>query len=160
MFTPEETEAINNAIELINVQVRGTTVTSKISEEILASSKRNAINHHEEHIISLRIKAKRIDVFKIYSWYAFFVAEEIKKQTNLTEREIDVQVFHVFVITINTMNRRLKEQFGKCLSKMKIIFIANLATKDKIQDEHAIGKNGLFLIFTSCVDLIRTDCEE
>ena len=95
---------------------------------------------------------KSIDPFKFIAWSANFLIEIknftlSKKNFTLSKREKAT----ILSVAIEVMSEFLECEINKELAKKLLL----MALHDKIDDEKAIGKNGLYMAFRSANELCK-----
>lgn len=114
-----------------------------LTERTLTDAAEDAMKHHALFINKF-INQKSVDPFKIVSWYGFFLS---KKADDPAKR--------ILLITIGHLNDLLsKEHLKLKLSYLQMQHLYNMAKLDGSDDEFGIGKNGIYSVFSSCIDLV------
>ncbi|SFP60984.1 hypothetical protein [Hydrogenimonas thermophila] len=118
----------------------GVDVTTKDKIEVIKRTREHYISHKEKY----KLYVNSIDPFKFIAWSAnFFIS--IKGDLTINKKAI------VLKVAIEVMSSFLKCKIDEKLSKKLLL----MALHDKIDDEKAIGKNGLYMAFRSASELCK-----
>ncbi len=146
-LSDEDIARIHNLLGVFNQVVDQTLVsTGKIglTQTTLNDAAQDAILHHQSFINKF-IHQKSVDPYKIVSWYGFFLSKKADDPKKM-----------ILLIALKHMNDLLsKEPLHQKMSDAHIGHLYNMARLDGMEDEFAIGKNGVYSVFSSCVDYLR-----
>jgi hypothetical protein len=114
-----------------------------LTVQTLKDAAQDAMVHHAAFIDKF-IEQREVDPYKIVSWYGFFLS-----------RKADDPAKRILLVAIVHLNDLLgKEHLGLQLSKPHILHLYAMAKLDGSDDEFGIGKNGVYSVFSSCIDLV------
>jgi hypothetical protein len=114
-----------------------------LTEKTLRNAAEDAMVHHAAFINKFIIQ-KSVDPFKIISWYGFFLSKNADDPTK-----------SILLLAIAHLNDLLsKEHLKLKLSAAHVQHLYNMAKLDGSDDEFGIGKNGIYSVFSSCIDLV------
>jgi hypothetical protein len=102
-----------------------------------------AIKWHGSHIKGLQVTQTNIDPFKMYAWFAFALTEVIRSPSDqpLPRRPI--------AVAVTLMYDLFKKSFpGRTIPRETLNEIIDMAICDKVHPDCAIGRNGLYMIFS------------
>ena len=106
---------------------------------------KNTIEHLEAHNKEFSIEPKTLDVYKLLSWYGYFLS-------NITRDYKRV----VYLLTIKALNTLLlEEECGTCFTQDFTNKIYQMLRRDDEDGKFSIGKNGLYLSFRSAKDICK-----
>jgi hypothetical protein len=113
------------------------------TEITLDKAKRDAITHHSKFIHELGVTQNKVDVYKVCSWYGFYLAKHLDDPKKLC-----------LWIVLEVMNLMLsKEKHSTRLSDDFIKHLHAMTQNDGFQDEFGVGKNGIYSAFSACKNL-------
>lgn len=120
--------------------------------ELLRAAKEQALQHHEAHIAKMRVDQRRLDPFKFLSWYGFILVRQAWDAPRSR--------YYPLALTIDLMNdllgRSCSDGTGMDRLGMSIDCVRELrrlAERDGVDDDFAIGKNGLYSAFRSAFEI-------
>ncbi|DAB30556.1 MAG TPA: hypothetical protein CFH84_03425 [Sulfurimonas sp. UBA12504] len=133
-------DELYNAIDLLNKLLETPKFKSyvAVSEQTKEDALSKATKHLFLHNDTFGIEAKSTDVYKLLSWYGYF----------LNKRADDTNAV-VYLATISILNKKIlkSESCGFMIDKHTITEMYKMLTKDGNHDHLAIGKNGLYIAF-------------
>ena len=120
---------------------------------MLAAAKREALNHHAEHVVKMNIQQNKLDHNKLLSWYGFILV----KQAYMKDHSIR---YAPLTLVIHEMNDLLKACYSSApgmhnikMSQSCLTELRRMAIRDGHDDDFAIGKNGLYTAFRSAFEI-------
>jgi len=137
--------------DFVDVILGGTHLIDKILELPLFDkyvgvsdiSRENALSdakkHLDDHLIKIRIEAKKLDSYKLISWYGFYLSNRADDPKNV-----------IRIATIVALNIMLYKDVSKKLPKELISEMSAMVVRDGIEDDFGIGKNGVYNTFKAC----------
>jgi len=134
-YFQKQTTLLFKALEKANI-----TVDKKEKINIIKKTKEHYLSHKQKY----KLYVKSIDPFKFIAWSANFLLE-IKQDLSQKDKAI------VLNVAIAVMSELLDCEINEMLSKKLLL----MALHDKIDDEKAIGKNGLYMAFRSASELCK-----
>ena len=143
MVVNDDIDYIQKKITLFfeSLKEAGIYVSTKEKIEVIIKTRDHYISHKQKY----KLYVKSIDPFKFIAWSANFLIE-IKNFT-LSKREKAT----ILSVAIEVMSEFLECEINKELAKKLLL----MALHDKIDDEKAIGKNGLYMTFRSANELCK-----
>ena len=99
--------------------------------------------HLSEHLTKIEIRAKKIDSYKLISWYGFYLSNHADDPKHI-----------IRVATIVALNKVLKQETDKFLKKDILSEMCAMAIKDGTDDKFGIGKNGVYNTFKACSSVL------
>ena len=138
-------ERICILIGIFNAVVNKTLVKSGLvglTKQTLLDAAEDAIKHHAAFVNKF-INQKSVDPYKILSWYGFFLSQKADDPDK-----------NILFFTITHLNDLLsKEHLALKLSAPQVEHLYKMAKLDGSEDEFGIGKNGIYSVFSSCIDM-------
>lgn len=114
-----------------------------LTKQTLLDAAEDAIKHHAAFVDKF-INQKSVDPYKILSWYGFFLS-----------KKADDPDKNVLFFTITHLNDLLcNEHLALKLSSQQVEHLYKMAKLDGLEDEFGIGKNGVYSVFSSCIDMV------
>jgi hypothetical protein len=147
----------DNNNEFLNIVLGGTKIIDAIlnldifKDEVGVSniSRKNALEdakkHLTEHLIKIEIKAKKLDSYKLISWYGFYLSNHADDPKHI-----------IRIATIVALNKVLKQETEKSLKKDILSEMCAMAIKDGTDDKFGIGKNGVYNTFKACSSVLAS----
>ncbi|MEI6985304.1 MAG: hypothetical protein WCK65_04175 [Rhodospirillaceae bacterium] len=109
-------------------------------EAALINAKSDAIVYHPKHLAVLNIAASSLDAYKVVSWYGFFICKHTDDRCKISLLAA-IYVLRVF------LNQETGVKLGKATTSMLYYLAVN--DGDEHKDEFGIGKNGLYMAFST-----------
>ena len=96
------------------------------------------------HNNTFGIEAKNTDIYKLLSWYGFYLSESADDKRGI-----------IYLATIYILNEKIlsNELCGRKISHKLISKMYKMLVLDGEDDNLAIGKNGLYLSFRTARDI-------
>jgi hypothetical protein len=144
-LSDNDLELINNLLNKIDETIVSQQGKIGFTAKTLVEARKLAMTHHSKFLLKFKIKQDRIDPYKILSWYCFYLVEVLDDPD---KRSI--------AICLGEMNNILKhEKHGLYLPSKMLRHLYELAINNNTDDEYAIGKNGVYAVFTSCSEITK-----
>ena len=135
-----------NAISLLNNLI----TTKKFSNHITVPVQKQekaldiATKHLFFHNKSFGIQADSTDVYKLMSWYGFYLSKELNDKKGV-----------IYLATLDVLNNKIlfNEVSNNKISHSLITKMYKMLVLDGEDDRIAIGKNGLYISFRTARDI-------
>lgn len=115
-----------------------------LTEQTRECARKATIEHHKQFVDRF-IDQDKVDPYKIVSWYGFFLSQHADDPNK-----------HILEACLRTLNHMLEqENLKQGLSEPQILHLYNMARLDGCKDEFGVGKNGIYSVFSSCLDLTK-----
>lgn len=119
----------------------GLSISSEHEKEALLQARIHILEHNNE----FSIQPKTLDVYKLISWYGYFLSHSTYDPKRI-----------IYLMTIQVLNEILsKEVCNKSFSKEFISKLYHMLSRDSQSGDFSIGKNGLYVAFRSAKDICR-----
>jgi len=139
-------DELYNAVELLNNLLETPKFKSFVA--VSEQTKEDALNKATQHLFlhndTFGIEAKSTDVYKLLSWYGYFLYQHADDRNAV-----------IYLATMAILNKKIlkNEVCGLMLDKYTITEMYQMLTKDGEDDHLAIGKNGLYIAFKSAQNI-------
>lgn len=132
-----------------------TKLELELPKSFLVKLLRKLYRHITLFLKEYDISINELETYKVLSWYSFILSEEL---TNLNDEKAKVlgESKWAVLIACEMMNYCLLEQTNKkhSLPRTYLAKLYLMSLNDKIKDDLAIGRNGLYMAFKSSMIII------